>query len=75
MGLNDVSEIVELEDTYHILKVTEYVEQKPLPEEEIKENLLNDLIETESFALMNDDFSMLDDMLVDESSIEEIANS
>ena len=75
MGLNDVSEIVELEDTYHILKVTEYVEQKPLPEEEIKEDLLNDLIETESFALMNDDFSMLDDMLVDESSIEEIANS
>ena len=75
MGLNDVSEIVELEDTYHILKVTEYIEQKPLPEEEIKENLLNDLIETESFALMNDDFSMLDDMLVDESSIEEIANS
>jgi len=75
MGLNDVSEIVELEDTYHILKVTEYVEQKPLPEEEIKENLLNDLIETESFALMNDDFSMLDDMLVDENSIEEIANS
>ena len=75
MGLNDVSEIVELEDTYHILKVTEYIEQKPLPEEEIKENLLNDLIETESFALMNDDFSMLDDMLVDENSIEEIANS
>ena len=75
MGLNDVSEIVELEDTYHILKVTEYVEQKPLPEEEIKENLLNDLIETESFALMNDDFSMLDDMLVDENSIEKIANS
>ncbi len=75
MGLNDVSEIVELDDTYHILKVTEYVEQKPLPEEQIKEDLLNDLIETESFALMNDDFSMLDNMLVDESSIEEIANS
>jgi len=75
MGLNDVSEIVELDDTYHILKVTEYVEQKPLPEEQIKEDLLNDLIETESFALMNDDFSMLDDMLVNESSIEEIANS
>ena len=75
MGLNDVSEIVELDDTYHILKVTEYVEQKPLPEEQIKEDLLDDLIETESFALMNDDFSMLDDMLVDESSIEEIASS
>ena len=75
MGLNNLSEIIELDDTYHILKVTEYVEQKPIPEEQIKEDLLNDLIETESFALMNDDFSMLDDMLVDESSIEEIANS
>ena len=75
MGLNNLSEIIELDDTYHILKVTEYVEQKPIPEEQIKEDLLNDLIETESFALMNDDFSMLDNMLVDESSIEEIANS
>ena len=75
MGLNDLSEIIELDDTYHILKVTEYVEEKPIPEEQIKEDLLNDLIETESFALMNDDFSMLDDMLVDESSIEEIASS
>jgi len=75
MGLNDLSEIIELDDTYHILKVTEYDEQKPLPEEQIKEDLLNDLIETESFALMNDDFSMLDDMLIDESSIEEIASS
>ena len=39
-----------------------------------KDNLKKELIETESFALMNDDFSNLEDMLLDNSSIEEIAN-
>lgn len=74
MELNDYSDIIELPDTYHILKITEYTEQDPLPEDQIKDNLKKELIETESFALMNDDFSNLEDMLLDNSSIEEIAN-
>ena len=74
MELNDYSDIIELPDTYHILKITEYTEQDPLPEDQIKDNLKKELIETESLALMNDDFSNLEDMLLDNSSIEEIAN-
>ena len=74
MELNDYSDIIELPDTYHILKITEYTEQDPLPEDQIKDNLKKELIETESFALMNDDFGNLEDMLLDNSSIEEIAN-
>ena len=40
---------------------------------QIKDELLNELIETESFALMNDDFSEFEGMLLDNSSIEDIA--
>ena len=73
LSLNEYSDIIELEDTYHILKITEYNTQEPLPEFQIKDELLNELIETESFALMNDDFSEFEGMLLDNSSIEDIA--
>ena len=73
LSLNEYSDIIELEDTYHILKITEYNTQEPLPESQIKDELLNELIETESFALMNDDFSEFEGMLLDNSSIEDIA--
>ena len=73
LSLNEYSNIIELEDTYHILKITEYNTQEPLPESQIKDELLNELIETESFALMNDDFSEFENMLLDNISIEDIA--
>ena len=73
LSLNEYSNIIELDDTYHILKITEYNTQEPLPESQIKDELLNELIETESFALMNDDFGELENMLLENSSIEDIA--
>ena len=73
LSLNEYSNIIELEDTYHILKITEYNTQEPLPESQIKDELLNELIETESFALMNDDFGELENMLLENNSIENIA--
>ena len=73
LGLNETSEIVELEDTFHILKITEINSQEPLPEDQIKNDLANELIQTESFALMQDDFSELEDMIYNNTSISEIA--
>ncbi len=73
LGLNETSQIVELEDTFHILKITEINSQEPLPEDQIKNNLANELIQTESFALMQDDFSELEDMIYNNTSISEIA--
>jgi parvulin-like peptidyl-prolyl isomerase len=73
LSLNEYSDIIELDDTYHILKIIEYNSQEPLPESQIKDELLNELIETESLALMNDDFSELENMLFENSSIEDIA--
>ena len=73
LGLNETSKIVELEDTFHILKITEINSQEPLPEDQIKDDLANELIQTESFALMQDDFSELEDMIYNNTSISEIA--
>ena len=73
LGLNEISKIVELEDTFHILKVTEINSQEALPEDQIKDDLANELIQTESFALMQDDFSKLEDMIYDNTLISEIA--
>ncbi len=73
LGLNETSKIIELEDTFHILKITEINLQEPLPEDQIKDDLTNELIQTESFALMQDDFSELEDMIYNNTSISEIA--
>ena len=73
LELNEISNIVELDETFHILKVTEKTFQEPLSEDEIKENLINELIETESFALMQDDLSKLEDLIIENSSLQNIS--
>ena len=73
LALNETSDIIELDDTFHILKVTELNVQEPLAESQIKDELINELVETESYALMNDDFDILDEMIAEGSSIEKIA--
>ena len=81
LNLNEITDIIELEDTFHILKITEINKQEPLSEDQIKDEVMNELIETESLALMNDDFNLLEDLMFDNNSgeiqgllsIEEIA--
>ena len=73
LGLNETSNVIELDETFHILKVTELNVQEPLAESQIKDELINELVETESYALMNDDFDILDEMITEGSSIEQIA--
>ena len=73
LNLNETSGVIELDETFHILKVTELNVQEPLAESQIKDELINELVETESYALMNDDFDILDEMIAEGSSIEQIA--
>jgi peptidyl-prolyl cis-trans isomerase D len=75
LELNEISEIVELDETFHILKVTEKTFQEPMAEDEIKENLLNELIETESFALMQDDLNEAENLILDNSMLNDISES
>ena len=73
LSLNETSDVIELDETFHILKVTELNVQEPLAESQIKDELINELVETESYALMNDEFDILDEMIAEGSSIEQIA--
>ena len=75
LNIGDFSEIIDLEDTLHIISVTEISKPEPLTEDQIKVELTEELIETESLALMNDDFNFIEDLILDGSSIEEIAES
>ena len=75
LNIGDFSEIIELEDTLHIISVTEISKPEPLTEDQIKVELTEELIETESLALMNDDFNFIKDLILDGNSIEEISQS
>jgi len=75
LNLNGISEVVELDDTFHIIKVTEKNIEEPLSEEQVKDDLINELIETESFALMQDDFNESEDMILQNSSLIEISET
>ena len=73
LGLGDFSNIIDLEDTLHIIKVTEINKQEPLSEDQVTDELIDELVELESLALMNDDFSLLEDLILENNSIVEIA--
>ena len=70
LEVNDVSQIVELDETLHILKVTEVNKSEVLSFDEMNQKLEDDLIESESVALMNDDFDMIDEFILNGDSIE-----
>ena len=74
LELNEFSKIIELEDTLHILKVTEKNIQEPLSEDQVKDDLIREIIETESLALMQDDFNETENMILNNNSLEEIAS-
>jgi len=73
LELNQTSKIIELEDTLHILKVTEINTNEPLSKEDVIANTKAELLETESFALMKDDYDRIDQLLFENAQIEEIA--
>ena len=74
-GLNegDLSSIIELEDSFHILKVTEVLKDKVRDFKDIEEEVIEELIFSESLALLNDDYSQLDDLAIEGQSFIDLA--
>ena len=75
LELNGISDVVELDDSYHLIKVTEYNKFIPASLEEMQKVFVQELVETESIALMNDDFNSLDSLVISGVPIDEISNS
>lgn len=72
MNVNDVSEIIELEDTFHILKLTEVLKTEIKPKSQVEEELLNELIDAEALALMEDDFLELESLVLEGVNLYEL---
>lgn len=73
MQINELSNIVDLGDTLHLLKLTEINEENPLTLEEMEIEFLNELMDQESLALMNDDRDSIEDLILNNYRLEEIA--
>ena len=74
MSLNQISEVIELEDTFHILKLTEVLKPQVKSKSEMQKDLTNELIDAESRALMQDDFLSLESLVLEGLSLNELSD-
>tara|TARA_B100000925_G_scaffold284905_1_gene260511 strand:- start:467 stop:2317 length:1851 start_codon:yes stop_codon:yes gene_type:complete len=75
MSVNEISEIIEIDESIHIIKFTEENKDNPKAIEIMQEQFIDDLIEAESYALMMDIRDEIEDLLLSGLSVEEIANT
>lgn len=75
MQLNSISPIIELEDSFHILKLTEIIEPQIDTKSEMSEQLMNELIDAEALALLEDDFLNLESLVLEGATMNELAES
>ncbi len=75
MELNSISSIIELEDSFHILKLTEVIKPAIKTKSVISKELLGELIDAEALALMQDDFLKLESLVLEGVSFATLADS
>ena len=75
MVVSETSEIIELDETFHIIKFTEENKESPKTKEIMGEQFIDELIEAESYALMLDLRDEIEDLLLNGLSVEAIANA
>ena len=75
MKLDSISPIIELEDSLHILKLTEVIKPQIKTKTEMSETLLSELIDAEALALMQDDFLELESLVLEGASFNTLANA
>ena len=75
MNIGQVSDIIELDDTFHIIKFTEENKETPKSLEDMEDELIDELIEAESYALMLDMRDSIEDLLLSGLSVEAISNT
>mgnify|MGYP006157350939 FL=1 len=75
MSIGDISEILfsEATNSFHILKLTEINKEDAKSFDEMKDVLLEELVSAESMALMDEDRDIIDNAILDNQSIEDIA--
>ena len=75
MVVSETSEIIELDESFHIIKFTEENKETPKTKEIMGGQFIDELIEAESYALMLDLRDEIEDLLLNGLSVEAIASS
>ena len=75
LDLNDLSPIIELEDSLHILKLTEIIKPEIISINQMEKDLISELVDAEALALMQDDFLNLEEMVLEGVTLFELADA
>ena len=75
MDLNSISTIIELEDSLHILKLTEVIKPQIKTKSEISQEILDELVDVEALALMQDNFLELESLVLEGATLNALAES
>ena len=75
LALNEYSDIIDLDETYHIIKVTELSLNEVIPLSEMQSQFIDNLVSSESIALMNDDYNLIDEKIFNNDSFKSIADT
>ena len=75
LDLNDLSPIIELEDSLHILKLTEIIKPEIKSIDQMEKDLISELVDAEALALMQDDFLKLEEMVLEGVTLFELADA
>ena len=75
MVVSETSEIIELDESFHIIKFTEENKETPKTKEVMGGQFIDELIEAESYALMLDLRDEIEDLLLNGLSVEAIADA
>tara|TARA_B110000438_G_scaffold302210_1_gene359236 strand:- start:2661 stop:4508 length:1848 start_codon:yes stop_codon:yes gene_type:complete len=77
MSEGEVSNIIfsDATNSFHILKLTEINKEEANPFDDMKDDLLEELISAESEALMDEDRDIIDNAILDNLSLEEVAST
>jgi peptidyl-prolyl cis-trans isomerase D len=73
LSLNETSQVIELEDSLHILKLTEVLKPTIKTKAEMKKELKDELVDAEALALMQDNFLELESLVLEGKSLNELA--
>jgi peptidyl-prolyl cis-trans isomerase D len=75
MALNELSEVLELDDSFHILKLTEVLKPEVKSLAVMEKQLLEELVDAEALALMQEGFLDLESMVLEGLTLGELADA
>ena len=75
MALNELSKVIELDDSFHILKLTEVLKPEVKSLAVMEKQILEELVDAEAMALMQEGFIDLESMVLEGLTFGELADA